>query len=228
MKGSYSLAAPFLIRSAQASRAGRPSLLLKALCASRPQHADPCMLHTATWLCWRCAPKLPQVDFLMGGVSAAVSKTAAAPIERVKLLIQNQDEMLKQGRLSAPYKGIGDCFSRTIADEGMVALWRGNTANVIRYFPTQALNFAFKDYFKRTLGFNKERDGYWWWFAGRSHRLLHVLHRPDAVPVGLARQLPTARPDSTLLCVHCVLTGCMGTSALPCACTCFPCAPHTG
>jgi solute carrier family 25 (adenine nucleotide translocator) protein 4/5/6/31 len=28
------------------------------------------------------------------------------------------------------------------------------------------LNFAFKDYFKRTLGFNKERDGYWWWFAG--------------------------------------------------------------
>jgi solute carrier family 25 (adenine nucleotide translocator) protein 4/5/6/31 len=106
------------------------------------------------------------VDFLMGGVSAAVSKTAAAPIERVKLLIQNQDEMIKQGRLSAPYKGIGDCFSRTVADEGMVALWRGNTANVIRYFPTQALNFAFKDYFKRTLGFNKERDGYWWWFAG--------------------------------------------------------------
>jgi solute carrier family 25 (adenine nucleotide translocator) protein 4/5/6/31 len=28
------------------------------------------------------------VDFMMGGVSAAVSKTAAAPIERVKLLIQ--------------------------------------------------------------------------------------------------------------------------------------------
>jgi solute carrier family 25 (adenine nucleotide translocator) protein 4/5/6/31 len=30
------------------------------------------------------------IDFSMGGVSAAVSKTAAAPIERVKLLIQNQ------------------------------------------------------------------------------------------------------------------------------------------
>lgn len=77
------------------------------------------------------------VDFLMGGVSAAVSKTAAAPIERVKLLIQNQDEMLKSGRLSEPYKGITDCFARTMKDEGMIALWRGNTANVIRYFPTQ-------------------------------------------------------------------------------------------
>ena len=27
-------------------------------------------------------------DFLIGGVSAAVSKTAVAPIERVKLLLQ--------------------------------------------------------------------------------------------------------------------------------------------
>jgi solute carrier family 25 (adenine nucleotide translocator) protein 4/5/6/31 len=32
-------------------------------------------------------------DFMMGGVSAAVAKTAAAPIERIKLLVQNQDEM---------------------------------------------------------------------------------------------------------------------------------------
>ncbi|MBA0736346.1 hypothetical protein Gogos_009908, partial [Gossypium gossypioides] len=106
------------------------------------------------------------IDFLMGGVSAAVSKTAAAPIERVKLLIQNQDEMIKTGRLSEPYKGIADCFKRTMKDEGVVSLWRGNTANVIRYFPTQALNFAFKDYFKRLFNFKKDRDGYWKWFAG--------------------------------------------------------------
>ncbi|KAI3676935.1 hypothetical protein L1987_86551 [Smallanthus sonchifolius] len=45
------------------------------------------------------------IDFLMGGVSGAVSKTTAAPIERVKLLIQNQDEMIKMGRLTEPYKG---------------------------------------------------------------------------------------------------------------------------
>jgi len=99
-------------------------------------------------------------DFLMGGVSAAVSKTAAAPIERIKLLIQNQDEMIKQGRLSHPYKGIGDCFTRTITSEGVVALWRGNIPNVIRYFPTQALNFAFKDQFKRMFAV-KKTEPYW-------------------------------------------------------------------
>jgi len=89
------------------------------------------------------------IDFLMGGVSAAVAKTAAAPIERIKLLIQNQDEMIKSGRLDRPYGGISDCFKRVVEQEGFVSLWRGNTANVIRYFPTQALNFAFKDQFKR-------------------------------------------------------------------------------
>jgi solute carrier family 25 (adenine nucleotide translocator) protein 4/5/6/31 len=100
-------------------------------------------------------------DFLMGGVSAAVSKTAAAPIERVKLLIQNQDEMLKSGRLSEPYKGIGDCFRRVIAQEGFASLWRGNLANVLRYFPTQALNFAFKDQFKVMFnGIAKDNKSY--------------------------------------------------------------------
>ncbi|KAH0559371.1 hypothetical protein GP486_004114 [Trichoglossum hirsutum] len=106
------------------------------------------------------------VDFMMGGVSAAVSKTAAAPIERVKLLIQNQDEMLKSGRLDRKYNGISDCFRRTIQSEGFVSLWRGNTANVIRYFPTQALNFAFRDKFKAMFNFKKDRDGYAKWMAG--------------------------------------------------------------
>jgi len=100
------------------------------------------------------------LDFGMGGVSAAVSKTAAAPIERVKLLIQNQDEMIKSGRLATPYKGIGDCFRRVISEEGFVSLWRGNLANVLRYFPTQALNFAFKDQFKRMFAVPKTAPYY--------------------------------------------------------------------
>jgi len=105
-------------------------------------------------------------DFMIGGVAAGISKTAAAPIERVKLLIQNQGEMLKTGRLAEPYKGVIDCFSRVTKEEGVVSLWRGNTANVIRYFPTQALNFAFKDYYKALFGFKKDKDGYALWFFG--------------------------------------------------------------
>lgn len=100
------------------------------------------------------------VNFLAGGVSAAFSKTVAAPIERVKLLLQNQDEMLKTGKLQTPYRGIMDCFKRVIQEEGVYFLWRGNLANVIRYFPTQALNFMFNDFFKATFNKTKEKDGW--------------------------------------------------------------------
>jgi len=111
-------------------------------------------------------PKEFLIDFTLGGVAAAVSKTVAAPIERVKLLIQNQDEMLKAGRLDRPYKGIVECFTRTISAEGVPALWRGNMANVIRYFPTQALNFAFKDTYKKIFcPFNPKTD-FWKFFVG--------------------------------------------------------------
>lgn len=95
-------------------------------------------------------------DFMLGGVAAAISKTVSAPIERIKLLVQNQDEMIKTGRLKTPYKGVVDCFKRVIAEEGIAPLWRGNTANVLRYFPTQALNFAFKDKIKAQ--FNVPKD----------------------------------------------------------------------
>ncbi|XP_046544664.1 ADP,ATP carrier protein 3, mitochondrial-like [Haliotis rubra] len=94
-------------------------------------------------------PKLGFAEnFMLSGIAAAVSKTAAAPIERVKLLVQNQDEMIKAGRLSEPYKGVVDCTLRTFRTEGILPFWRGNLANCIRYFPTQALNFAFKDQIK--------------------------------------------------------------------------------
>lgn len=102
------------------------------------------------------APKLGFVEnFLLSGAAAVISKTVAAPIERVKLLVQNQAEMLKQGKISEPYKGIMDCTAKTMKNEGLYSFWRGNLANCIRYFPTQALNFAFKDKIKAAFKSHK-------------------------------------------------------------------------
>jgi len=89
-------------------------------------------------------------DFLAGGISGAFAKTCTAPIERVKLLIQTQDANPKivSGEV-ARYTGIVNCFSRVASEQGFMSFWRGNFTNVIRYFPTQAFNFAFKDTIKR-------------------------------------------------------------------------------
>lgn len=88
-------------------------------------------------------------DFMLGGVSGAIAKTISAPIERVKLLLQTQHNNPKL--VERPYTGIIDCFSRCIKEEGVVSLWRGNWANVLRYFPTQAINFSIKDTLNRTF-----------------------------------------------------------------------------
>jgi len=88
-------------------------------------------------------------DFLIGGFSGTVAKTCTAPIERVKLIIQTQDAnpRIKSGEV-ARYTGIGNCFSRVYNEQGLKAFWRGNFTNCVRYFPTQAFNFAFKDTIK--------------------------------------------------------------------------------
>jgi len=105
-------------------------------------------------------------DFLAGGISAAISKTAVAPIERVKLLLQVQATS-KQIAKDQQYKGMVDCFVRIPKEQGFLAFWRGNLANVIRYFPTQALNFAFKDKYKQVFlgGVDKNKE-FWKFFAG--------------------------------------------------------------
>jgi len=98
-------------------------------------------------------------NFALSGAAAVISKTAAAPIERVKLMVQNQDEMLKSGRLDRAYTGVLDCTKRILSEEGVVPFWRGNLANCLRYFPTQALNFAFKDKIKAQFKPTKQDGG---------------------------------------------------------------------
>lgn len=49
-------------------------------------------------------------DFIAGGIAAAISKTAVAPIERVKLLLQVQHAS-KQITADKQYKGIYNSLS---------------------------------------------------------------------------------------------------------------------
>jgi len=104
------------------------------------------------------------LSFLLGGLSGAIAKTVCAPIERVKLIMQTQDTNPQlEGRR---YKGMVDCFVRLPKEEGFWSFWRGNWANVIRYFPTQAFNFAFKDTYQRWFNpFDKKKESTKWFFG---------------------------------------------------------------
>jgi len=85
-------------------------------------------------------------DLAIGGISGAVAKTLMAPIERVKILMQTQDSNPKilSGE-EKRYNGLGDCFKRVHAEQGMNAFWRGNLVNCLRYAPQQGSALAFND-----------------------------------------------------------------------------------
>ncbi|VDO62312.1 unnamed protein product [Heligmosomoides polygyrus] len=107
------------------------------------------------------------IDLTVGGASAALSKTAVAPIERVKLLLQVQyshQNIAAHNR----YKGILDAFVRVPKEQGFFSLWRGNLTNVMRYFPTQALNFAFNDLYKSFMLAKVDRNQNFWKYTMRS------------------------------------------------------------
>jgi solute carrier family 25 (adenine nucleotide translocator) protein 4/5/6/31 len=100
-------------------------------------------------------------DFVLSGTAAVTSKTIAAPIERIKMVVQNQDEMIRRGTLDRKFTGIMDCAGWITKNEGALAFWKSNFTNCIRYFPTQALNFAFKGQVKKIpLLTNKKSDAY--------------------------------------------------------------------
>ena len=67
--------------------------------------------------------------------------------------------------LSALLAGIVNCFTRVSAEQGIASFWRGNLANVVRYFPTQAFNFAFKDTIKNMFPRYSPKTEFWKFFA---------------------------------------------------------------
>merc|ERR1719419_1521633 len=97
--------------------------------------------------------------------------------------------MIKQGRLDKPYKGVVDCTQRVLRTEGVYPFWRGNLANVLRYFPTQALNFAFKDAIKAIFATPKGASE-----AESSQPTLLAVDSPEPCLFSLSTLLTTPEP----------------------------------
>lgn len=101
-------------------------------------------------------------NLVAGGVSGCLAKTLCAPLERVKIVLQTQASSGAQ----VQYTGMLQCGQGIVQTQGVPALWRGNLVNCLRYFPTQACNFAFKEKYQYYLVPDREKAGFAKWFAG--------------------------------------------------------------
>jgi len=86
-------------------------------------------------------------DLVCGGGAAALSKTVVAPLERAKVVLQAQRSVFITER--DRFKGLVDFLTRAPQEQGVVSLWRGNWANVLRIVPATAIRFPCYDTYKR-------------------------------------------------------------------------------
>ena len=83
------------------------------------------------------------IKFCCGAVAGGISRTAVAPLERLKILLQTNTAG------SDASQGTFRALARMWRAEGLQGLFRGNGVNVLRVAPASAVQFMANDEFKR-------------------------------------------------------------------------------
>lgn len=97
-------------------------------------------------------------SFVAGGVAGCCAKTTIAPLDRVKILLQAQSPHYK-------HLGVFSTLRAVPQKEGILGLYKGNGAMMVRIFPYGAIQFMAFDKYKKLLS---KQIG----ISGHIHRLM--------------------------------------------------------
>jgi len=81
-------------------------------------------------------------NLVAGGIAGMTAKTVVAPVDRIKILYQVSNAEFRLRRVPAVAANI-------VHNEGVAALFKGNTATMIRVFPYSGIQFMVFDRCKR-------------------------------------------------------------------------------
>ncbi|XP_061454245.1 solute carrier family 25 member 43 isoform X2 [Rhineura floridana] len=100
----------------------------------------------------------PVQSFINGCLAASVAQTLSFPFETVKRKMQAQSPCLpRHGGVDIHFTGMVDCFKQTVKTKGVLALWNGLTANLLRIVPYFGVMFSTFEFCKRVCLY---RNGY--------------------------------------------------------------------
>lgn len=85
---------------------------------------------------------------ICGGLAGMIAKTATNPLERIKMLSQTGDHLKSNPKIQNSIIGI---YKAIIQNEGIIGLWAGNGANLIRIFPAKAIVFSTNDLYRKFM-----------------------------------------------------------------------------
>ncbi|KAG7517707.1 solute carrier family 25 member 43 [Solea senegalensis] len=85
----------------------------------------------------------PLQNFISGCLAAGVSQTLSYPFETVKRKMQAQSARLPHcGGVDVHFNGMIDCFIQVVKNKGVLSLWNGLTANIIKIVPCFGLLYT--------------------------------------------------------------------------------------
>ncbi|KAK6298423.1 hypothetical protein J4Q44_G00314780 [Coregonus suidteri] len=85
----------------------------------------------------------PLQNFINGCVAAGIAQTFSYPFETVKRKMQAQNPRLPHyGGADVHFTGMLDCFRQVIRNKGILTLWSGITANMVKIVPYFGLLFS--------------------------------------------------------------------------------------
>ena len=98
---------------------------------------------------------------ICGGLAGMIAKTATNPLDRIRMLSQTGEHGVvapsasstggrTTGRTSKPTAL--QVYSSVIRNEGILGLWAGNGANLLRVFPSKSIIFSSNDVYRAKLG----------------------------------------------------------------------------
>ncbi len=112
---------------------------------------------------------------LVSGILSILTRSASAPFERVKLLLQCQNELLRSGRITQPYSGIVNCASHLIFSEGISSFWRGNWVHILGVLPSQVFTSLLRNPIKKLFYVDQVRHGFLAFYTGNDRLYLFFL-----------------------------------------------------
>jgi hypothetical protein len=101
---------------------------------------------------------------LCGGLAGMVAKTATNPLERIKMLKQTGEHgaaahvVATSAAGTASHPGIVAIYRNILQTEGIIGLWAGNGANLMRVFPSKAVVFSSNDVYRKWLTTSSSLD----------------------------------------------------------------------